>query len=364
MITIFNLTIFPISIPLKTTMYMNSRSISKTENVIVKVTLSNGIVGWGEAPAAARMTGETSNTISSVIEKILKPLILDKDIDNYKQIIGAIHKSIKFNSGSKNAVILALLDSYCKFINCPLYTLLGSVKRIKFQPIRILGNQTWDENTNEANELKLQGYNNFKIKVLSHSLDSDIQGSIYLRKTLGYDTTISSDANCGLSIEESNKYIIESKLANLQFFEQPTEEVPELSLIQNKSIVDICADECIFNKNDLHNLIQQQAVRGVNLKLCKTGDPFKLVEMAYLASDSGLKVNLSGKVAETGILSSALLHCAAVVPNIDWGVSTTTCYLIADVTNFKESSLLELSTGPGLGVEVYEDIIVKYLTQD
>lgn len=360
-----NLEIFPIVIPLKKPMYMNDRKMFVAENVVVKITLSNGVEGWGEVPSAARMTGEIQDTIKIIIKKIISPLVLKKNISEIQTLIADINKSMYDNTGSKNAVNMALIDVYCKLYKIPFYSFLGSKKRDLFNSIMILGNKTWQENFDEAVFLNHQGTNRFKIKVAGDTIQDDIDGAIELRKLLGPTAKISADANCGLSFNDANKFIIKTNAVDLDFFEQPVYELSDMAKLQTLGVTKIGADEIISNQHAIKNLKHFNAASGVNLKLIKFSDPVTLVDSAILANKLGLNVNVSGKVAETGILTAALLHCASVIPTIDWGISTTTQYLESDIlkNKFNNFSNIQVPTGHGLGIDVDPDLLKTFLVQ-
>ena len=73
--------------------------------------------------------------------------------------------------------------------------------------------------------------------------------------------------------------------------------------------------------------------------------------------------HLAGKIAESGIASAAVLHLAASVPSLDWGVSPTSPYLTEDVLatplTFRNGHA-EVPTGPGLGIEVDEKRVRRF----
>jgi L-alanine-DL-glutamate epimerase-like enolase superfamily enzyme len=77
-------------------------------------------------------------------------------------------------------------------------------------------------------------------------------------------------------------------------------------------------------------------------------------------------VNLACKVAESGIAAAAMLHLAAAVPAVDWGVSLTNQYLADDVIRAPlaiADGHADVPTGPGLGVEVDEACVRRYQRQ-
>ena len=152
-IKISNLEIFCIKIPLRKPMYLSERTIEYAENIIVKIE-ANGIHGWGESASAPRMTGDTISGMKEIINRWIKPLILDKDIEDYVKIIKKIDNTIYSNSGSKFAVYSALLDLYCRIKKISLHELLGQKIRNDFKSMRILANKDIDDDLLEAEELQ------------------------------------------------------------------------------------------------------------------------------------------------------------------------------------------------------------------
>ena len=86
-------------------------------------------------------------------------------------------------------------------------------------------------------------------------------------------------------------------------------------------------------------------------------------QAAELCVSLGMKVNLACKVAESGIAAAAMLHLAAAVPSIEWGVSLTNQYLADDVVRTPlaiADGHADVPIGPGLGVEVDEARVRRY----
>ncbi|MGZ9014503.1 MAG: enolase C-terminal domain-like protein, partial [Burkholderiales bacterium] len=77
----------------------------------------------------------------------------------------------------------------------------------------------------------------------------------------------------------------------------------------------------------------------------------------------GMKVNLACKMAGCGITCAAVMHIAASIPNIDWGMSLTYQYLADDVLAEPlrlASGYVEVPSGPGLGIQVDEAKVRRY----
>jgi muconate cycloisomerase len=339
--------VIPVSIPLKKPMYMSGRCITHAENILVKIE-AGGIIGWGEAASAPRMTGDTLPGMLEIINRFLSPVLIGKNIKDYSQLSAQILKTVYGNTGAKSAVNSALLDLVSRIENVPLYTLLGTKKRDNFNSMRILGNKSQEEDIAEAEEAHKNGVDFFKIKVGKHNIVDEIEQTYKIRNVIG-NSKLCVDANAGLGKEDLRTYVEAVKNTNLLFLEQPFDEMIKLDLD-----IPICMDESIFTKEDLYLIKNIGAGQGVNLKNIKLGGPLQLIEAANLSEQLGLEINISAKVAETGIATSTMLHCAAVSPSLNWGFSTTNQYLITDIIKASKTNVLE-------AVEIDEYILKDFI---
>jgi muconate cycloisomerase len=86
-------------------------------------------------------------------------------------------------------------------------------------------------------------------------------------------------------------------------------------------------------------------------------------DSALLCEKLGMKVNLACKIAEAGIASAGLMHLAAAIPAVDWGVSLSSPYLADDIVTEPialAGGWLNVPTSPGLGIRVDEAKVRRY----
>ena len=327
---ITNLETIVLKIPLKKPMFLSGRCISHAENIIVKIE-SDGLVGWGESASAPRMTGDTVSGMAEIINRWFRSFIINQEISDYKKIISSIDKMFYGNTGAKFAVYSAVLDLYCRANNISLHQLLGKKIRNDLKSLRILANDTIDNDLKEAEDCYLSGTRFFKVKIGKHDINDEILLIHRLREII-HDSNLCVDSNSGISTESFQTFVQETSRDNIIYIE----DCNSLDLG-----ISVCLDQDIFSCKDIREMMSLGTGQGVNLKLIKFSDSFKVIEAANLANDLGLNVNLSGKIAETGIASSVLLNCAAVVPNLNWGLSTTNQYLLQDIIKKTDSSNFE-----------------------
>ena len=73
-----------ISIPLARPFKTALRTVEPVEDIVVCITAENGMVGYGEAPPTAVITGDTKGSILSAINQFIAPAILGADLEHHK----------------------------------------------------------------------------------------------------------------------------------------------------------------------------------------------------------------------------------------------------------------------------------------
>src|SRR3954451_22695321 len=91
-----------VALPLKSPMKMAGITISKAENLLVRVEANSGQVGWGEAPSAPTMTGDTPGGLVAAVRDHLAPLLIGKDAAGDHRPI--LRRALVGNSGAHSAV--------------------------------------------------------------------------------------------------------------------------------------------------------------------------------------------------------------------------------------------------------------------
>ena len=72
---------FIIQVPLHVPLKMSGVSIEHCDNMVVKVSADNGMVGWGEAPYAPFFNGEITRGMIAVVD-FMKERLIDVEVKN------------------------------------------------------------------------------------------------------------------------------------------------------------------------------------------------------------------------------------------------------------------------------------------
>ena len=71
---------------LRTTSVVAYEAIDVAPNVMVKLTLASGLVGWGNAAPDEYVTGETAQTICETMSRVFRPFLLGRDASQIEAI--------------------------------------------------------------------------------------------------------------------------------------------------------------------------------------------------------------------------------------------------------------------------------------
>ena len=350
-----------VALPLKSPMKMAGITIAKAENLLVRIESGSGLVGWGEAPSAPTMTGDTLGGLVASVRDHLGPLLIGKDANADHRPM--LRRALVGNTGAHSAIEMALLDlagraSHRRMIDF----LIARPPRRKVAPMWLLGNATPEQDIAEARAKQAEGFDFFKLKIGAKALADDIATTFAVREALP-DTPLCADANCGLTPAAARRYVERTRETKLLFVEQPL-AADDFSGVKAlaRARVPIGLDESIHALCDIEATKRANG-KGVSLKLIKLGGLREAFVAGRLCRKLGLKINVAAKIAESSIGTAAAVHLACAVPNVDWGVSLTNFYLAEDVVKNPialSGDAVTLPEGHGLGVEVDEAAVERF----
>lgn len=372
---ISNVTAIPLSyrLPEGKTVTMGVGSTLKRDAIIIRVETSDGIVGYGESHP-----GRSAGAIVSLIENTLKPLILGMQATD---VIGAwqrIHR-MQFSSHGLGAgaalaysgIDMALWDIRGKAANMPLYELLGgSSKRIPAYAGGIaLGYQPKESLADEAQSYVDQGYRAVKLRI-GDTTQNDIARCLHVRKVLGDDIDILTDANTAYTIAQVRRVL--PALADIKagWLEEPfacNDFASYREAAKITPLVPIAAGENHFMRFEFAQMLEAGAVQVWQPDLSKTGGITEAIRIADLGS--AFRIPIHAHSSATGLNHAATLHYLAAIENAGYFEACVSHFnpfrdMFGATFSIGEDGCVEPPTGPGLGVEVDEAIFKEYPVVD
>ncbi|MBV8743848.1 MAG: hypothetical protein JO134_02260 [Xanthobacteraceae bacterium] len=354
-----------VSLPMLKPLIMAGETVARADNVLVRIEGDDGLIGWGEAASAPTMTGETVASMVAAV-KHLAPLLIGREGGDIAGARAAMEARMYANHGAKAAIEIALYDVAGRATGRPVHALLGNKRRSRLALLGVIGGGDFDGDLVDAAAKKAKGFTAFKIKVGVDGPEKDTARTRAICEVLGPDCLISADANQGFTAEQAIAFVRTVADAGLDFFEQPVaghDLAGMAAVAAAASAVAIGADEGIHSADDIARHHAMGAARGVSLKSIKLGGIAAMLEAARLADDLEMRVNVSCKTGESSIGCAAALHVAAVMPNVDWGLTLTHTGLAEDVTPMPlpvARGFADVPDTPGLGITVDEARVRRF----
>ena len=303
----------PLHKPFKTAL----RTVEEVSEVIVCMETDKGLVGFGEAPPTAKITGDTQESIIAAIENHLAPAIVGRDCTELNLLLDGVQNAIAGNSSAKAAVDIALHDLWGKAIGLSVHKLFGGGKEEIMTDMTI----SVDEPKIMAEDAKkavAQGYRTLKVKVGMDG-ELDITRLCSIRKSVGQDVQIRIDANQGWTPGEAVRTLkqMEAEGLAIEFCEQPTkaDDIAALRYVRERVTTPIMADESVHSARDALAVMQQGAADLINIKLMKAGGLREARHICDLAELFGVECMI-GCMLEGKASAAAAAHLAASHPII------------------------------------------------
>ncbi len=341
----------PLARPFKTAL----RTVYNVEDIVIKIATDTELAGFGEAPPAAVITGDTKGSIITAIKEFITPALVGMEIDDLDGIFRKLNTCIVRNTSAKAAVDMAVYDLYARKHNTPLYKMLGGNKSVVETDITISVNPI-PEMVADSLDAVSKGYRILKIKVGKEGL-KDLERIGEIRKAVGPDIKIRVDANQGWNAKQSVQIItaMEEGGLDIELVEQPVpaHDFKGMQYVTGHVSTPILADESVFSAEDAIDLIQNRAADLINIKLMKTGGIHNALKICDIAEIYGVECMI-GCMLEGKLSVSAAAHLAAakgVITKADLDGPSLCKTDPFPGGPLYEENLIYMNEAPGIGIE-------------
>ncbi len=350
---------FPVYLSFKRVHKISLGGAEGRDILLVQVRTECGITGVGEALAHPAFSGETLGTLAGAID-YLKESLIGTNARNINEALLAMDRKLYGNYGAKAALEMALFDIVGKYLQVPVYDLLGGKVRDRLPLSRSASQSNLTEDLKDVDQYLKEGYPIIKIKVGVLDVGRDIERVKVIRKRIGPEMSLRTDSNQSWDVPAALRFIRDVEEEDLTFIEQPITrtDVDGLAYLRRKSRAPILADEAASTEHDLLNIIEKKAADFISVKVLKSGGILKSRRMATLADCAGVKCYLGSQI-ETSVGTAACLHFVLSANDFRYGGEIYgPIFFVDDVV--KESLRIDQGhiyppEGSGLGVELDMD---------
>lgn len=363
-----------VRIPLSTPYVWAHGIVDGFPNVIVEVTSDDGLVGYGESDIIYGVSYETTTGVVDVVVNYLAPDIIGMDPFNIEQILTIMDAKVKGNYSAKTGIEYALWDMKGKYLNQPVYNLLGGAYSDKIEVDYTLGIDTPEQMAIAAAKMITYGYRTLVVKVGRAGKTTDIARLRTVREAVGPDIKLRLDANEAYTVEKAIGMIKSFEKYDAELVEQPTARWNIKGMAKIAAAVDtpISADEGNESLQAALQLIENNAIDVLNIKPHYHGGLWNSKKIAGIAQAAGVPLIIGG-MNHFEVARQANRHFAISTPMAFEGYAhegpgpasqaltdnvTTQTVGYDDVK--KWDGYVKVSKEPGLGSTVNWDKVKKY----
>jgi L-alanine-DL-glutamate epimerase-like enolase superfamily enzyme len=312
---ITKLDVWPVSMPLSEPYIIAYETIHAATNVFLRLETSSGISGHGCAAPDQYITGETAEGVIHALEDGIAPSIKGSDPLRPAMLMERVKRNAPGQPSAVAAVDMALHDLLGKICNLPLWKLLGGY-RDRIKTCITIGILPVGETVERAKEWLAKGFKSLKLKG-GIDVDTDVERILKVREAVGDKVELRFDANQGFTVEDSLKFVEETRIAHLELIEQPTprDQLEMLGRVTSTVPIPVMADESLMTLRDAFRIAKRGLADMVNVKLMRVGGITEALQINAVARSAGLEV-MVGCLDEAALAIAGGLHFALARPNV------------------------------------------------
>lgn len=352
------LRLFLIESPIKMARLQGVGHVKGTvKRVLVELTSSSGIVGWGEAAPWEVFTG-TSEAAFAAIDVYLRPVVLGAPVKEIRALTRTMDKIIVGHGEAKLAIETAMFDILGKMSGLSVADLLGGRVRDSIPLSFSIADPDFAADMARMEAMVETGNTIFKVKTGVKPHAEDMAHLEAARAAFGDRIDLRLDYNQALQPFGAIAVLRDVDQFRPTFIEQP---VPRDCLTAMASFADaldtpVLADESCFDARDLMEIVRLQAADAISVKLMKAGGILKAQALMAIA-DAARLPGYGGTLWEGGIALAAGTQFIAATPGMSLGCEFYMPHhvLTEDVLEERienRDGAVTVPQGPGLGIRV------------
>ncbi len=342
--------------------------------LLIKVTTEDGLVGWGESGLSAR-----EDEVTSAV-RTFETFLVGQDSRQIGRIWQETYRSQYFEGGrvltaAMSAIDIALYDLLGKRLGVPVYQLLGGRQRDLIGSFASSTANNTADTISQAEQLVAAGWecvrlvpdydDRSQIHNARASLAPTAERLIAVRKALGNGIALGIDYHHRLSLAETASFCNMLPPGTLDFLEEPIRcETPEAyRTLRGMTDIPFAVGEEFASKWQAGPYLEQGLTQYMRLDICNIGGFTESMKVAGWCERHYIDLMPHNPLGP--ICTAATAHLCAAVPNFSW-VETRQSFV--EALGFHDPHLFPVQIGmegpdyilndrPGLGVEVNEDAI-------
>ncbi len=354
---------WPIKIPLARSYHLSAvlGTLTHSQAAIVRLTLEDGTVGWGECDPHAEFDGYTLEKACQTVAERASAMIGLSVADWVENARGRA-----FHGTPAAAIDVACYDALGQARRVPVWQLLGKRVHDGVDVLWPTSSGTAEEDLEIIQERHPQGFRTYMLKMGSRPIEDDIARTHEVFRALPDGVQIMVDANQGWNRDQAKAYAKGCDGLPVVLIEQPlaAEDLEGMNTLCGETPLAISVDEALLTPQDADEIIGHDAADVFSIKISKHGGLANSLLISGAVQKAG-KLVLMNSMIELGITQAASLHLGVTLPHLMpcGHAYMSTLRMADDITDFSDwvqNGYATIPDRPGLGVKVSLDKISQY----
>jgi muconate cycloisomerase len=357
--------VFPVLLPVIETFQFASGSAGTAgggaPHVFVKVTDTEGGVGWGEGRPVPQWSYETLQTVETTIRDHLAPALLGLPVaDRW-----GLHRKMQATIGrgpstgqpiAKAALDLAVHDLCARAAGMSLRTFLGGGdQRASVELSYTVTGHDAAAVGEEVAAARETGFRHYNFKAaLASGADPEVAGAV--RKAAGSEAFVWADANQGYDLHQAREAAPRLAAAGVDVLEQPlpADRMHLMRELRKSVRIPLAVDESSVSPADFFAYAAEGLVDYLVIKVTRSGGVWPTLAQVSVAEAAGLPLLVSGLT--DGLLTKlAVCQVAAAFgclgpAALNGSQFTDESALFPDKADVESGGTVHLPAEPGIGV--------------
>ncbi len=309
MATIVSVAVQPLDAAMNEPFVIAGGRALSVSNILVRVTLASGAVGWGEGAPLAAYNGETQAQALRDA-KTAGGTLVGQDAAGWRGLLEEIESKLPRSGAARAALGMAVLDAWTRHVGLPLRGLFGGAETMVRSDVTV-SIMPPEQAGAAARRIKASGVRCIKIKVGLDPAEDAARVRAVAAAARGVRLIL--DANQGYGPRESLNLLRRLRRSGIvpALFEQPAAAADHdgLAEVARCGKVPVAADESADGREAVLRLAQRRAVQVVNIKFMK-GGILEAWDIAAIARSAGIGLMIGGNI-ESRLAMTAAAHFAA-----------------------------------------------------
>lgn len=335
------------------------RTITGLPSTVVRIVTDDGVAGWGEVcPLGPAYLPAFGGGARAALAE-LAPHLPGLDPRNLGHLHEVMDAALMGHGYAKSAVDIACWDVLGRATGLPVATLLGGRRQESFPLYVAIPLGPVEVMVAHLERLKAEGVRDFQLKLGADPVEDAARVRAVVEATEDGDRVI-ADANGGWRLQDA---VVGARLLDglpRVYLEQPCPTLAECLHVRRHTTLPMVLDEAITGVESLLAAHASGGMEAINLKISKVGGLTRARIMRDLCEQLGLRTTIEDSWGGD-LTTAAVSHLAA-------STSADTLFTVSFMNDWTREHVAgheprsrngvgSAPDGPGLGIEVDEDLL-------